>query len=94
MGGDFYDIVGLADGKWLVVLGDVSGKGVQAAIVTGLVRDVTRALVRDGRPVVETLARLNETLVERGAGRFCTLALAVLSPRADGTVDMALHLAA
>ena len=69
VGGDFYDIVSLPDGRWLVVIGDVSGKGVQAAIVTGLVRDVTRALVRDGRPVAETLARLNETLVERGGGR-------------------------
>lgn len=93
VGGDFYDIVELPDGRWLVVIGDVSGKGVQAAIVTGLVRDVTRALVRDGRPVAETLARLNETLVERGHGRFCTLALAVFSRRADGVFDVALHLA-
>jgi sigma-B regulation protein RsbU (phosphoserine phosphatase) len=93
VGGDFYDIVGLPDGRWLVVIGDVSGKGVQAAIVTGLVRDVTRALVRDGRPVAETLSRLNETLVERGSGRFCTLALAVLSRRPDGVFDTALHLA-
>jgi phosphoserine phosphatase RsbU/P len=93
VGGDFYDIVSLPDGRWLAVIGDVSGKGVQAAIVTGLVRDVTRALVRDGRPVAETLARLNETLVERGGGRFCTLALAVLSRRPDGAVDAALHLA-
>jgi phosphoserine phosphatase RsbU/P len=93
VGGDFYDIVGLPDGRWLVVIGDVSGKGVQAAIVTGLVRDVTRALVRDGRPVAETLSRLNETLVERGSGRFCTLALAVLARRPDGVVDVALHLA-
>lgn len=93
VGGDFYDIVGLPDGRWLVVIGDVSGKGVQAAIVTGLVRDVTRALVRDGRPVAETLARLNETLVERGHGRFCTLALAVLARRPDGVFDVALHLA-
>jgi serine phosphatase RsbU (regulator of sigma subunit) len=93
VGGDFYDIVSLPDGRWLVVIGDVSGKGVQAAIVTGLVRDVTRSLVRDGRPVADTLARLNETLVERGGGRFCTLALAVLSRRPDGCVDVALHLA-
>ncbi|GIJ47288.1 hypothetical protein Val02_41740 [Virgisporangium aliadipatigenens] len=93
VGGDFYDVVALPDGRWLVVIGDVSGKGVQAAIVTGLVRDVTRTLVRDGRPLADTLTRLNETLVERGAGRFCTLALAALSRRPDGTVDAALHLA-
>jgi serine phosphatase RsbU (regulator of sigma subunit) len=93
VGGDFYDVVALPDGRWLVVVGDVSGKGVPAAIVTGLVRDVTRVLVRDGRPLPETLSRLNETLVERGGGRFCTLALAVLGRRPDGVIDVALHLA-
>src|SRR5207248_3703183 len=49
VGGDFYDLVQMPDGRWLVVIGDVSGKGVQAATVTGLVRDVVRVLVRDGR---------------------------------------------
>lgn len=93
VGGDFYDVVGLPDGRWLVVIGDVSGKGVPAAIVTGLVRDVTRVLVRDGRPLPETLTRLNETLVERGGGRFCTLALAALGRRSNGVLDVALHLA-
>jgi sigma-B regulation protein RsbU (phosphoserine phosphatase) len=93
VGGDFYDVVALPDGQWLVVVGDVSGKGVQAATVTGLVRDVTRVLVRDGRPLKETLDRLNETLVERGGGRFCTLALAAVTPRAGGRLDVALHLA-
>jgi anti-sigma regulatory factor (Ser/Thr protein kinase) len=51
VGGDFYDVVALDDGQWLVVVGDVSGKGVHAATVTGLVREVTRTLVRDGRPL-------------------------------------------
>jgi len=93
VGGDFYDLVRLPDDDWVIVVGDVSGKGVQAAIVTGLVRDVTRVLVRDGRPPVEALTRLNETLVERGGGRFCTLALATLHRRADRTLDVTLHLA-
>jgi serine phosphatase RsbU (regulator of sigma subunit) len=93
VGGDFYDVVGLDDGSWLVVVGDVSGKGVQAATVTGLVRDVTRVLVRDGRPLPETLGRLNETLLERGAGRFCTLVLAAVTPQAGGQLDVSLYLA-
>ncbi|MET7422377.1 SpoIIE family protein phosphatase [Dactylosporangium sp. NPDC005555] len=93
VGGDFYDVVPLSGRRWLVVVGDVSGKGVQAATVTGLVRDVTRVLVRDGRPMPETLKRINETLLERGAGRFCTLCLAEILRRPDGTLDVALHLA-
>lgn len=93
VGGDFYDVVELPDGRWLAVIGDVSGKGVQAATVTGLVRDVTRVLVRDGRPLPDTLYRLNETLVERGAGRFCTLALAALDRQPDGSIKVTLYLA-
>jgi serine phosphatase RsbU (regulator of sigma subunit)/anti-sigma regulatory factor (Ser/Thr protein kinase) len=93
VGGDFYDVMALPDGAWLVVVGDVSGKGVHAATVTGLVRDATRVLVRDGRPLPETLSRLNETLVERGAGRFCTLVLAAVSRRSGGRLDVSLYLA-
>ncbi|MCW2642725.1 MAG: serine phosphatase RsbU [Dactylosporangium sp.] len=93
VGGDFYDVVGLDDGRWLVVVGDVSGKGVHAATVTGLVREVTRTLVYDGRPLPEALERLNETLVERGGGRFCTLALAAVTPRSGGQIEVSLYLA-
>ncbi|MEU9824921.1 SpoIIE family protein phosphatase [Micromonospora chersina] len=93
VGGDFYDVVPLPDGRWLVVVGDVSGKGVQAAAVTGLVRDVIRVLVGDGKPLPEVLGRLNETLVERGGGRYCTLALAAVGPGDGDQLDVSLHLA-
>ncbi|GAB3818438.1 hypothetical protein GCM10027605_71040 [Micromonospora zhanjiangensis] len=93
VGGDFYDVVPLPDGRWLVVVGDVSGKGVQAAAVTGLVRNVIRVLVGDGKPLPELLARLNETLVDRGGGRYCTLALAAVGATRDGRLDLSLHLA-
>jgi serine phosphatase RsbU (regulator of sigma subunit)/anti-sigma regulatory factor (Ser/Thr protein kinase) len=93
VGGDFYDVVPLPDSRWLVVIGDVSGKGVQAAAVTGLVRDVIRVLVGDGKPLPEVLARLNKTLVERGGGRYCTLALAAVGQSPDGRLDVTLHLA-
>ncbi|MEU4380543.1 SpoIIE family protein phosphatase [Micromonospora echinofusca] len=93
VGGDFYDVVPLPDGRWLVVIGDVSGKGVQAATVTGLVRDVIRVLVGDGKPLPEALARVNETLFERGGGRYCTLALAAVGPGDGDQLDVSLHLA-
>lgn len=93
VGGDFYDVMALPEDRWLVVVGDVSGKGVQVATITGLVRDVTRALVHDGRPLTDVLSRLNETLVERGGGRFCTLALASTLRRPGGLLEVGLHLA-
>ncbi|GIJ79486.1 Serine phosphatase RsbU, regulator of sigma subunit [Micromonospora phaseoli] len=93
VGGDFYDVVPMPDGRWLVVIGDVSGKGVQAAAVTGLCRDVIRVLAGDGKPLPEVLARLNETLVERGSGRYCTLALAAVGPGDGDQLDVGLHLA-
>ncbi|MER7168220.1 PP2C family protein-serine/threonine phosphatase, partial [Micromonospora sp. NPDC000207] len=93
VGGDFYDVLPLPDGGWLVVIGDVSGKGVQAATVTGLVRDVIRVLVGDGKPLPEVLSRLNETLVDRGGGRYCTLALASIGPGDGDRLDVSLHLA-
>ncbi|HEY2791891.1 MAG TPA: SpoIIE family protein phosphatase [Micromonosporaceae bacterium] len=80
VGGDFYDVMPLPDGRWLMVMGDVSGKGVAAATVTGLVRDVIRILAREGQSTPEIMCRLNETLAERGAGRFATLAVAEVEP--------------
>ena len=93
VGGDFYDVVEMPDGRWLFVIGDVSGKGVQAATVTGLVRDVIRVLVADGRSLPAVLATVNETLGARGGGRYCTLALAAVGRALDGALDVTLHLA-
>jgi serine phosphatase RsbU (regulator of sigma subunit) len=104
VGGDFYDIVALSRSGsgstsypppegWMLVVGDVSGKGVGAAAVTGLVRDVLHTLAGDHREAEHTLRRLNATLVERGGGHFCTLALAFLTTVADGVFDLSVHLA-
>jgi phosphoserine phosphatase RsbU/P len=93
VGGDFYDVVPASKDQWVVVVGDVSGKGVQAATVTGLVRDVIRILVDDGKPMAEILCRVNRTLVQRGGGRYCTLAMASVARRPDGMLDVCLHLA-
>lgn len=93
VGGDFYDVVPSGEDRWVVVVGDVSGKGVQAATVTGLVRDVIRILVDDGKPMAEILCRVNRTLVQRGGGRYCTLAMASVTRKPDQTLEVCLHLA-
>lgn len=75
VGGDFYDVFEIAPDDLIVVIGDVSGKGVHAAVVTALARHTIRAsAVRHLRPS-EMLATLNEVLLRDGTERFCTVAL-------------------
>jgi PAS domain S-box-containing protein len=65
VGGDFYDIVAVGDGRHLVFLGDVTGKGIAAAALTSLVRHSVRTAARfDPRPAA-ILRLLNEILVEQ-----------------------------
>lgn len=80
VGGDFYDVVAVEPDRWLVTIGDVCGKGARAAARTGLVRDVLRALVREGRPLVKAIERLNDVMLEASdPQQFCTLAAVMLS---------------
>jgi sigma-B regulation protein RsbU (phosphoserine phosphatase) len=82
VGGDFYDVVQIRRNRWLLSIGDVCGKGTQAAAVTGVVRDVVRALVRDNRSLPRTLQALNRTLLgQNDANRYCTVATAVVTRR-------------
>jgi serine phosphatase RsbU (regulator of sigma subunit) len=87
VGGDFYDVFALRDGRWGVAIGDVCGKGAEAAAITGLARNVLRLLVREGQPAPAALRQLNEAILELGErGRFCTASLATLERRPDGAV--------
>nr|WP_233521705.1 SpoIIE family protein phosphatase [Streptomyces triticagri] len=63
-GGDFYDVFPAGDGRWCFALGDVCGKGPEAAVVTGLARPWLRLLAREDRPVADVLDRLNRALIE------------------------------
>jgi sigma-B regulation protein RsbU (phosphoserine phosphatase) len=84
VGGDFYDIFQIATGDWVVVLGDVCGKGVEAAVVTALVRHTIRALtVQEDQPSA-VLQSLNDVLLSHGTDRFCTLVLVRLRQVGDG----------
>ena len=85
VGGDFYDVFALPDGQWSVAIGDVCGKGAEAAAITGLARNVLRLLGREGRQPQAVLQRLNSAILELGErGRFCTASLATVLPAVDG----------
>lgn len=93
VGGDFYDLFPLSPTSWGFFLGDVAGKGVDAAVVTTLTRYVLRsAAVFDDDPE-RVLGNLN-TVLNRQLGiaghRLCTLVYGNLTPRGDGfDVDLA-----
>ena len=72
VGGDFYDVFEIADDDWAVVIGDVCGKGVEAAVVTAIARHTLRAAaVRTPRPSA-ALETLNKVLLKHDTDRFCT----------------------
>ncbi len=84
VGGDFYDVFPLGSGEWAVVLGDVSGKGVGAAVVATLVRHTVRALMTTGASPAETLAGLHHVLARDTPGMFCTSVALRLTRSAKG----------
>ncbi|WP_405653190.1 SpoIIE family protein phosphatase [Streptomyces sp. RK9] len=63
-GGDFYDVFPAGRGRWCFALGDVQGKGPEAAVVIGLARPWLRLLAREGYQVAEVLDRLNQLLLD------------------------------
>jgi serine phosphatase RsbU (regulator of sigma subunit) len=75
VGGDFYDLFDTGDGGWAVVIGDVCGKGPEAAAVTGQARYTVRAAAMRQRRPSRILDTLNEALrFQRDDARFCTVA--------------------
>ncbi len=73
VGGDFYDVFEIGGREWVVVLGDVSGKGAGAAVVTALARYTMRAAaMRSGRPR-DVLGELNRALLGESEERYCTV---------------------
>jgi serine phosphatase RsbU (regulator of sigma subunit) len=93
IGGDFYDIFPLDDTTWGIVLGDVSGKGAEAAAVTAQARYTLRALAHPQRSPSATLRDLNTRMVSgTDLERHCTLVYALARPGPDGT-DLTVSLA-
>ena len=79
VGGDFYDILPLPDGRVLFALGDVAGKGSPASLLMALLLAMMRTLVDEGFEGAALAARLNAQIVKHApASRFVTLFFGVL----------------
>jgi PAS domain S-box-containing protein len=86
VGGDFYDLFQAGRRRWAVAVGDVCGKGPDAAAVTALARYTLRAAAMGEGTPSGSLAVLNEALLrQRTDLRFCTVSYAHLEPRRSGT---------
>lgn len=93
IGGDFFDVFALGPDTWGLFLGDVSGKGAEAAAVTAFARYTLRTLARAERLPSRTLGELNERLSEAVTGEMhCTLVYAV-ARRRDKGLEVTLSLA-
>jgi serine phosphatase RsbU (regulator of sigma subunit) len=85
VGGDFYDVFEVAPGRWRFAIGDVCGKGPEAAAVTGLTRHALRILAREGHDVPTVVERLNALIVDEGSrAPFVTLIHGELAPGSSG----------
>jgi phosphoserine phosphatase RsbU/P len=84
VGGDFYDVFQIGPGDWVVVVGDVRGKGVEAAVVTALARYTIRAAAVSQETPSQVLAVLNQVLIQNETDRFCTVAVVCLRQKDRG----------
>ncbi len=86
VGGDFYDVLDLGDGRVALLIGDVSGKGIEAAQLTTLVRDGSRAYLHEKCDPGDVMTRLNSMTCRFTAPeKFATAFLGVLD-RATGAL--------
>jgi len=80
VGGDWYDFIPFPDGRWGLVLADVSGKGTAAALLMSATRGMLRSLANACCPS-QVLTKLNELLVKDfPSGRFVTMVYGILDP--------------
>jgi serine phosphatase RsbU (regulator of sigma subunit) len=88
VGGDFYDLFPVND-AWMVLIGDVTGKGPEAAAITSLARYTMRTAAEYERSPAGVLERLNAALVvDPDRRRLCTVVCARIVPAADGSAEV------
>lgn len=85
IGGDFYDVFEFSDGCWMIVIGDVCGKGAEAAAVTALARYTLRATaIQEGAEPAVLLDQLNEAILrQRHDMRFLSVVCAFLDRKPE-----------
>jgi sigma-B regulation protein RsbU (phosphoserine phosphatase) len=81
VGGDFYDFIPVSENEWGIIIADVSGKGVPAALFMALSRTLVRANVTDNITASQAIQKANHMISQEAKmGMFVTLFYAVLTP--------------
>jgi hypothetical protein len=93
VGGDFYQILATPEGGVLIAIGDVSGKGMPAAMMVSLLVGTLRALVETTTSPAQLLAGLNRSIVGRSRGGFTTCLVLSADPHGTLTIANAGHIA-
>lgn len=91
VGGDFFQIIPLEGGSALIFLGDVSGKGLKAAMAVSLIVGAARMVAEFTRSPAEILSGLNRRLYGRLQGGFATCVVMRLDPDGGCTIASAGH---
>lgn len=86
IGGDFYDVTAVDEGRWALSIGDVCGKGVDAAVLTGQVRQSLRTAGLVSSDPATVLQLVNETMVRGDGNTFVTAIYALVEPSDDHVV--------
>jgi serine phosphatase RsbU (regulator of sigma subunit) len=92
IGGDFYDMFAVVEDRWGIAIGDVCGKGIEAAALTGLARHTLRAAARNSSSPTDVLQAVHHALHEHRPATFCTACFAFMSPLDDGAYRIELSL--
>jgi hypothetical protein len=93
VGGDFFDVFDCGEDRWLILVGDVVGKGPRAAGVTALARHTLRAAAISGQPPTQMLETLHRALRRQPRGAdLCTVCLVTVT-RAGGAFRLSIALA-
>jgi sigma-B regulation protein RsbU (phosphoserine phosphatase) len=81
VGGDYYDVIQTADGRYVIAIGDVSGKGTPASLLMANLQATIRALVPLRLPLSELTARVNDLMCQNtGSDRFITFFWCEIDP--------------
>jgi serine phosphatase RsbU (regulator of sigma subunit) len=89
LGGDFYDVIDLGKDTWAVILGDVSGKGIEAATLASATRWSFRSVITRTPDPADALRELNDALLTQEWGdRYVTAVAAVVRPDPSGQMSV------